>query len=76
MMTLDTGVAGNTYIIEEVHLPEKTAKRLQALGMTQGTPVAVLNNKNRGTLIIKIRCTRLAIGKGISSNIEVRSPEE
>lgn len=75
-MTLNTGVAGHTYIVENVNLPGKIEKRLQALGMTQGTPVAVLNNKNRGTLIIKIRCTRLAIGKGISSNIEVRSPEE
>jgi ferrous iron transport protein A len=75
-MTLDTGIAGEDYIIDCLQLPEKIEKRLQALGMTKGTPVTILNNKNKGTLIIKMRSTRLAIGKGISSKIEVRSHEE
>lgn len=72
-MTLDHGIVGNTYIVEALHLPQKMEKRLQALGMTEGTKVSVLNNKNAGTLIIQMRSTRLALGKGISSNIEVRS---
>ncbi|MCH4178322.1 MAG: ferrous iron transport protein A [Megasphaera sp.] len=74
-MTLDRSIAGHIYIIECLHLPEKTEKRLQALGMIKGTSITVLNNKNQGTLIIKMRCTRLALGKGISSRIEVRSQE-
>ena len=48
-------------------------KRLQALGMIEGTEVSILKNKNGGTLIIQMRSTRLALGKGISSHIEVRS---
>ena len=74
-MTLDWAIVGNTYIVQSLTLPEKTAKRLQALGMTCGTSVTVLNNKNKGTLIIKMRSTRLAIGKGISSEIHVQSKE-
>jgi ferrous iron transport protein A len=62
-----------TYLVEQLSLPTRVEKRLQALGMTQGTRISVLNNKNAGTLIIKVRGTRLAIGKGISSRIEVRS---
>lgn len=72
-MTLDQGKVGMTYLVEELSLPTKMEKRLQALGMTKGTKIAVLNNKNAGTLIIKVRGTRLAIGKGISSRIQVRS---
>lgn len=74
-MTLDQAIVGNTYIVQSLTLPEKTAKRLQALGMTCGTSVTVLNNKNKGTLIIKMRSTRLAISKGISSEIHVQSKE-
>lgn len=72
-MTLDHGVVGNTYIIESLSLPQKMEKRLQALGMIEGTEVSILKNKNGGTLIIQMRSTRLALGKGISSHIEVRS---
>lgn len=72
-MTLDQGITGHTYIVEALHLPQKMEKRLQALGMITGTKVSILNNKNGGTLIIQMRSTRLALGKGISSNIEVRS---
>lgn len=71
-MTLDQGIPGNSYIVEKLNLAPKVEKRLQALGMINGTTVDVLNNKNEGTMIIRMRNTRLAIGKGISSHIEVR----
>jgi len=73
LSTLDTGMVGRSYTIEALSLPLKIEKRLEALGMTKGTPVVVMNNKSAGTLIIKVRGTRLAIGKGISANIQVRS---
>ena len=72
-MTLDQGVAGHTYIVEKLDLAPRIEKRLQALGIIASTPVDVLNNKNGGTMIIKVRNTRLAIGRGISSRIVVRS---
>lgn len=71
-MTLDDGEVNAEYIVEKLCLPIHMEKRLQALGMTSGTKVIVLNNKSGGTLIIKVRGTRFAIGKGISKNIEVR----
>ena len=71
-MTLNDGEGNAEYIVEKLCLPIHMEKRLQALGMTSGTKVIVLNNKSGGTLIIKVRGTRFAIGKGISKNIEVR----
>ncbi|HIQ97535.1 MAG TPA: FeoA domain-containing protein [Candidatus Limivivens merdigallinarum] len=71
-MTLDQGVINGRYIVESLHLPLKLEKRLEALGMTNGTSVSVLNAKNHGTLIIKVRGTRFAVGKAISRNITVR----
>ena len=71
-MTLDLGKKGHSYIIEELHLPLQLQKRLEALGMTYGTAISILNSKSHGTLIIKVRGTRFAIGRGISKNINVR----
>ena len=71
-MTLNDGEVNAEYIVEKLCLPIHMEKRLQALGMTSGTKVILLNNKSGGTLIIKVRGTRFAIGKGISKNIEVR----
>ena len=55
--------------------PHLRPQRLQALGMIEGTEISVLNNKNEGTVIIKMRSTRLALGKGISSHIGIRGKD-
>lgn len=71
-MTLDLGKVEKVYEIQALNLPLKVQKRLEALGLTSGTKIAVLNNKSRGTLIVKVRGTRFAVGKGISKNILVK----
>lgn len=53
-MTLDTGKINETYTIEKIDLPLKLEKRLEALGMTEGTSILVLNAKSRGTLIVNV----------------------
>lgn len=72
-MTLDKGSINTAYSIQELKLPTKLKERLEILGMTLGTKVEILNKKGKGTLIIRVRGTRLAIGKDISQNIIVRS---
>ena len=52
-------------------LPVNIEKRLEALGMTRGTSIAVLNSKSRGVLIVKVRGTRFALGRNITKNILV-----
>lgn len=71
--TLDGGVMGSCYEVEYLDLPLATAHRLETLGMTPGTIVEVLNNKSAGTVIVRLRETRYALGRGITSGIHVRS---
>lgn len=70
-MCLCDGKVGSSYQVEDIRLPLQTEKRLEALGMTRGTSVAVLNSKSQGVLIVKIRGTRFALGRNISKNIVV-----
>lgn len=70
-MTLDKGTVGKSYTVEKIDLPDQVEHRLEALGMTLGTKVSVLGSKDRGTLILKVRGTRFAIGRGITQRIEV-----
>ena len=62
----------NSYQISGIELPINMEKRLEALGMTNGTTVTVLNSKNHGVLIVKVRGTRFALGRNITRNILVR----
>ena len=70
-MTLDKGAVGESYTVVETDLPQQVAHRLEALGMTVGTRVSVLGSKDKGTLILKVRGTRFAMGRGITARIEV-----
>lgn len=70
-MELRQGEIQGTYVIDAISLPLQTEKRLEALGMTRGTPVEILNRKSGGTMIVKVRGTRFALGRGITKNIRV-----
>lgn len=70
-MTLREGTIGNSYQVTEIQLEGKVKRRLQMLGMTKGTEVRVLNNKKSGSVIMKVRGTRFAIGKRIAEGILV-----
>lgn len=70
-MSLFEGMKGNNYEIKGLYVEEGLTRRLQALGLNDGTVVTVLNRKKNGALIIKVRGTRLAIGRHISQGIEV-----
>ena len=61
-----------TYSIEGLYVEPSITRRLQALGLNDGTMIRDLNRKNKGALIIQVRGTRLALGRHISSNIEVK----
>ena len=71
-MLLKDALIGRTYIVENISLPFEMERRLEALGMTQKTPLSVLNRKGKGILIIKLRGTRFALGYNITKNIEVK----
>ncbi len=70
-MALTQAKIGRFYTIRNIWLPEAVARRLQMLGMTPGSVLAVLNNKRSGSIIIKVRGTRFALGKRFAQGIEV-----
>ena len=62
---------GDTCVVEKLNLPFELERRLEALGMTNGTQVSVLNRKGKGIMILKLRGTRFALGYNITRSIEV-----
>lgn len=70
-MTLYEGKIAHTYYVKDMRIEEAVMRRLEALGMNEGTKVSFLNSKKDGAVIIKVRGTRLALGKNIAKGIEV-----
>ena len=59
------------YRITSVQEQEKIQRRLEALGILEGTKVVVLNRKRNGSTIIKVRGSTWALGNEIAEGIEV-----
>ena len=70
-MTLDEGKEGKEYVVADAKLPEQLQKRMEALGLTTGTIVKIIHKKHSGTAVILLRGTRFAVGRGITSKINV-----
>ena len=71
-MTLKEGKSNHTYQVLSIHVEEKLERRLEALGLTEGTHITILNNEKKGSLTAKVRGTRFALGKRITDHIEVK----
>ena len=64
---------GKNYQINSIEVTESITRRLEALGLNEGTKITILNHKrNRGAFIVKVRGTRLAFGRHITDGIIVR----
>lgn len=74
-MKLNEGIIDRTYRVESVAVNETITRRLEALGVNNMTPVTLLNKKGSGSVIFKVRGTRLAVGKRISDGIEISEME-
>lgn len=70
-MKLLQGEVGKRYIVRSVIIEDAITRRLEALGVNENTQITVLNKKQSGTMIIKVRGTRLALGKKITGGIDV-----
>lgn len=71
-MTLDLATVGAKYEVEDLNLQGVTGRRLEALGLTQGTKIELMNQKRNGAVIFKVRGTRLAVGRQIANAIVVK----
>ena len=76
-MRLYEGEAGRVYMVEAVvqkKLGEERTRRLKSLGVVKGT--RLLTKKKGGTAAVKIRGTRLALGRKLAEAIEILPLEE
>ena len=71
-MTLQEGTPGAQYVVTGIDLPLELERRLEALGLLEGSRVLVLEKKRRGAVIVKVRGTRFALGDGIVRHVTVR----
>lgn len=70
-MKLSDGLEKQIYVVQGMSLPLKIEKRLRSLGIISGTEIFILNKK-KSALVVTVRGTRLALGKFIAANIEIK----
>lgn len=71
-MTLQNAKIGSIYTVNSLELDIVTMRRLEALGLTKGTQIKVLNRNRGGSVILMVRGSRLALGKAISESIQMK----
>lgn len=71
-MRLKEGKNNKVYIVEQIELEQNLERRLEALGLTEGSRIEVLNNDKKRALTVRFRGTRFALGKRIADHIIVR----
>ena len=47
--------------------------RLAALGLLPGTEIEVIQNSGKGPFVVSVRGSRIVIGRGMASQVEVNS---
>ncbi|MEF9940716.1 MAG: FeoA family protein [Lachnospiraceae bacterium] len=70
-MNLKEGYNHHMYRVDNIHMELQLERRLEALGLTEGTTILILNNDKNGSLTVKFRGTRFAFGKEIAEHIFV-----
>lgn len=74
-MTLLEAQKGKWYQVLDIMEEENVQRRLEALGILEGTRVQVLNRKKSGSTIIRVRGTRWALGRDIAGGITLEDCE-
>lgn len=74
-MKLIEGTVGQSYEVNDTSLAPEMERRLEALGLTFGTVISVMNKKKHGAMVIKIRGTRFAVGKNIAENVKIQEAD-
>lgn len=63
--------SGSRVIIKKILGGRGMLKRLTELGLTPGSRITVLKNQMAGPLIVSVRGSQLALGRGIALKIQV-----
>lgn len=71
-MTLKQGINNHQYQVVSISLELQLERRLEALGLTKGARITILNNDKTGALTAKFRGTRFALGRRIAEHITIK----
>ena len=71
-MTLQKAEIGVLYTVKSLNLDMATMRRLEALGLTKGTNIRILNRNRGGSVIVMVRGSRLALGRKIAETIHMK----
>ena len=72
-MNLSMVSAGESVRLVAIHGGHRMRKRLADLGLNIGMTMKVVQNGGRGPLILAIKDSRLALGRGMAHHILVQS---
>ncbi|HHS98320.1 MAG TPA: ferrous iron transport protein A [Chloroflexi bacterium] len=75
-MPLDALRSGEHGVVVQLAGGRRLLGRMTALGFTPGAEITVVQNFGRGPLIVRIRDTRVALGRGEARHILVRRQSE
>ena len=70
-MNLKEGKNGQTYKVAGIDIQKDLERRLEVLGLTEGSFIQVINNDKKGSMTVRFRGTRFAFGRRIAENITV-----
>jgi len=74
-MSLIEAKKGQCVILENIEYGHKVKKKLQDMGLTPGVRLCVVSSGLFGPMIVDVRGSRVALGRGILGKITVRHAE-
>jgi Fe2+ transport system protein FeoA len=70
-MSLSGAKKGTRVVLKDIDWGMRLKKRLTDLGLTPGVEVEILSDTGRGPMMLSVRGTRLALGRGVCDKIFV-----
>lgn len=70
-MSLSEVGIGKKVLLNNMHYGLNLKKKLHDMGLTAGVEFSIVSKTNAGPIIIKVRGSRVALGRGIAEKIDV-----
>ena len=70
-MSLTKVSIGEKVVLNNINYGLNLKKKLQNMGLTPGVRFSIISKTNSGPIIIEVRGSRLALGRGIAEKIDV-----
>lgn len=75
-MTLNQGEVDGIYRVLSDTLPFELKQRMASLGMIRNSLIRVVHRKRNGTAVVILRGSRFAVGRDVTSRIEVEEIQD